>query len=261
MFGVSEPSLCRMLSQPHPFWASAPSVKARLTGKRRIMKKTVLWVFVIGMTFPFLGTRALAVEPDASPGVTWPSKGWPTDTPASVGLDGEVLKEFDSEIADGKYTLVGSFHVFRCGKEVFARKYAHDYGHIYAKEEKTKGPLNARLTGRYNYFDPQWHPYYQGTDLHTIQSVSKTVTSIIYGVAITRGDFKARLNTPVLKYFDVGKVRNMDNRKRHMTIEDLLTMTSGMNSEEVYYPHNSDSPENDFVQMEAADDWGAICDR
>src|SRR2546430_9707090 len=58
---------------------------------------------------------------------------------------------------------------------------------------RSKGPLNARLTGRYNYFDPAWHPYYHGTDLHTMQSVSKTVTSAIIGVAIDRKS--TRLNS------------------------------------------------------------------
>jgi hypothetical protein len=33
-----------------------------------------------------------------------------------------------------------------------------------------------------------------------------TVTSVIIGVAMQRGDFKAGLDTPVLKYFDTSKV-------------------------------------------------------
>ena len=186
---------------------------------------------------------------------TWPTKGWPSGTPASVGLDEEVLKNFDADLARGKYTITDSFRVFRCGMEVFARQYQHNYGQIYAKEAKTKGPLNARLSGPYNYYDPAWHPFYHGTDLHTMQSISKTVTSIIFGVAITRGDFKASLNTPVLKYFNVEKVKNLDDRKRRMTIKNLLTMTSGMNSEELFYPPDSDASENDFVHLEASDDW------
>ncbi len=165
------------------------------------------------------------------------------------------MKNLDADIANGKYALTDSFRVFRCGMEVFAAQYKHDYGQIYAKEAKTKGPLNARLVGRYNYFDTEWHPYYHATDLHTMQSVSKTITSVILGVAITRGDFKASLKTPVLKYFDLAKVKNVDDRKRHITVENLLTMTSGMNSEELFYPESSDSPENDFVHMEASDDW------
>jgi hypothetical protein len=70
------------------------------------------------------------------------------------------------------------------------------------REARTKGPLNARLTGPFNYFDPKRHPYYQGADLHIMQSVSKTVTSVIYGIGITRGNFKAGLGTPVLRHFD-----------------------------------------------------------
>src|SRR5215831_403316 len=212
---------------------------ARVRSGAEIVKKALGRVILV-----FAAASLLAAGQAAPPtsALTWPTKNWPKGTPASVGLDEETLKKFDADIASGKYALTDSFRVFRCGMEVFAGRYQHDYAQIYAKESKTRGPLNAQLTGRYNYFDPEWHPFYQGTDLHTMQSVSKTVTSIIFGVAITRGDFKASLSTPVLKYFDVARVKNVNDWKRHMTIENLLTMTSGMNSEELFYPEDSDAP-------------------
>jgi CubicO group peptidase (beta-lactamase class C family) len=185
----------------------------------------------------------------------WPTKGWQSGTPASLGLSEKSLNDFDGDIARGTFPMKDSFRVFRCGTEAFERQYKHDYGRIYAKEAKTKGALNARQSGPYDYYDTEWHPFYHGTSLHTMQSVSKTITSIVFGIAITRGDFKASLNTPVLKYFDLANVKNNDDRKRHLTIENLLTMTSGMNSEELYYPPDSNAPENDFVHMEASDDW------
>jgi CubicO group peptidase (beta-lactamase class C family) len=156
------------------------------------MKKTVGRFILSGALFLLAGASLLAVGQAASPTsvVIWPTKNWPKGTPARVGLDEETLKNLDADIANGKYALTDSFRVFRCGMEVFAGQYQHDYGQIYAKEAKTKGPLNARLAGRYNYFDTEWHPYYHATDLHTMQSVSKTITSVILGVAITRGDFK-----------------------------------------------------------------------
>ncbi len=191
-------------------------------------------------------------EANAGPAIIWPTQGWQKGTPAAVGLDEKILKDLDADLAAGKAGLVDSFQIFRCGKEVFERKYPHDYSSIYGKEAKEKGPLNARLTGRYNYFDPSWHPYYQGTDLHTMQSVSKTVTSVIFGIAITRGDFKAGVDTPILKYFDVTKVKNVDDRKRRMTLKDVLTMTTGLNwIEDVPY----DDPRSDSSLMEATDDW------
>lgn len=182
----------------------------------------------------------------------WPTRGWAHGSPASVGLDETVLAGLDKDLANGKYSLVDSFDVFRCGEEVYSRKYEHDYATIYSKEAKTKGPLNARLTGRYNYFDPNWHPYYHGTDLHSMQSISKTVTSAIIGIAITRGDFKSGLDTPILNYFDVAKVKNVDDRKRRMTLKNVLTMTTGLNwIEDVPY----DDPRSDSSLMEATDDW------
>src|ERR1700722_20355475 len=197
----------------------------------------------------------LAGDPAAAPAGEdlWPTKGWATASPGSVGLDEQVLLRLDKDMAAGKYSqMMDSFAVFRCGKKVFERTYAHDYAKIYSKEAGEGGPLNARLTGRYNYFDPDWHPYYHGTDMHSMQSVSKTVTSVIFGVAMTRGEFKAGVDTPVLKYFDVTKVKNVDERKRRMTLRDVLTMTAGLSwIEDVPY----DDPRSDSSLMEATDDW------
>ena len=114
------------------------------------------------------------------------------------------------------------------------------------------GSPERALTGPYNYFDPAWHPYHDGTDEHTMQSVSKTVTSATIGVAMARGDFKTPLSTPVLHYFDETKVKNVDARKRRMSVRDLLTMTSGLDwNEDLPY----DDPANPSDLMEASDDW------
>jgi CubicO group peptidase (beta-lactamase class C family) len=203
----------------------------------------------------------LAGNPTARPAGDdlWPTKGWATASPASVGLDEQVLLSLDKDMASGKYSqMIDSFAVFRCGKKVFERTYPHDYAKLYGKEAGERGPYNERLTGRYNYFDPFWHPYYHGTDLHTMQSISKTVTSVIVGAAIQRGNFKAGLDTPVLKYFDTSKgnakVKNVDDRKRRITLRDLLAMTTGLDWNDEGFD-TGDNPQNDTSFMEASDDW------
>ena len=121
----------------------------------------------------------------------WPNKGWATASPTSVGIDEQALLKLDKDMSSGTYSqMIDSFAVFRCGKKVFERTYPHDYAKIYAKEAGERGAYNMRLNGPYNYFDPYWHPYYHGTDLHTMQSISKTVTSVILGAAIDRATSK-----------------------------------------------------------------------
>jgi CubicO group peptidase (beta-lactamase class C family) len=218
------------------------------------MNKTAASLVFVSCVVLVQATLVRAQGPGTAPNTTkWPTRGWAKGAPASVGLDEKVLGAMDSDVASGKYPLVDSFAVFRCGIDVFERAYSHDYRSIYAKEAKTRGPLNAHLTGSYNYFDPAWHPYYHGTDLHTMQSVTKTVSSIIMGIAVTRGDFKAGLDTPLLKYFDVAKVKNVDERKRRITLRHVLTMSTGLDWKEDDVPY--DDPKNDSSVMEATDDW------
>ena len=122
------------------------------------------------------------------------------------------------------------------------------------KEAGERGPYNERLTGRYNYFDPYWHPYYHGTDLHTMQSISKTVTSVIIGAAMQRGDFKAGSGYADIEILRRIQSEEWDDRKRRMTLRDLLTMTAGLDWNAEGFITGSD-PQNDTSLMEASDDW------
>jgi CubicO group peptidase (beta-lactamase class C family) len=181
----------------------------------------------------------------------WPTKGWAAATPASVGLDSAPLAALDQEIIAGKHGHVDSVLVVRRGKLVFERSYRHDYDRIYGELAKIRGPLNPDPKGQFNYYNPDWHPFYRRGDLHSLQSVTKTVTSILIGVATARKEF-VDLDTPVLQFFDASKVANVDERKRRLTVRHLLTMTAGLEwNEDLPYS----DPNNTAMQMEPSADW------
>src|SRR5580765_3032033 len=62
--------------------------------------------------------------------VLWPTAGWPKGIPEAVAVDNKVLTALDADLATGKYALVDSFTLYRCGKVVFERNYSHDYEKI-----------------------------------------------------------------------------------------------------------------------------------
>ncbi len=181
-----------------------------------------------------------------------PAQTWPSASPESQGMDSGVLAQLDRDIAGGKYGNVDSILILRHGKTVMDHNYSHDYHTVYGEQARVSGPLNAHdLTGPFNYFNPWWHPYYRGGDLHTLQSVTKTVVSAVIGVAITRREFPS-IDTPVLQFFDAAGVKNIDDRKRRMTIRHLLTMTAGLDWNESL-PYSD--PNNAASMMEASADW------
>lgn len=173
-------------------------------------------------------------------------------SPTPLGLDASAIGTLSSEIAEGQFGLVDRLVVIHCGLRVIDHRYSHDYSAIYGAQAARRGPLNSHLTGPYNYFDASWHPYLRNTELHTLQSVTKSITSVVYGIAITRGDFRASLDTPVLRYFNDSTVRNLDDRKRRMTLRNVLTMSTGLDWNEGL---PLDDPDNPAIQMEASDDW------
>src|SRR5687767_5452957 len=185
-------------------------------------------------------------------GQQWPLKEWPVVTPASQSMNADSLKAFDDDIAGGKYGYIDGMVVTRHGKLVYQKNYKHDYERIYGDDAKNKSGLNQLDPGGpYNYYNNWWHPFYHGSELHSLQSVTKTITSVIIGVATARKEFPD-LSTAVLSFFDTTQVKNIDDRKRRMTIRHLLTMTSGLDWNE-NLPYND--PKNDCTVMESSFDW------
>ena len=202
------------------------------------------WSFIAIISLMFL-SRAGAQE-------RGPASAWPVVQPSTVGLDDKKLDAFDADVASGKYGLVDSLLVIRCAKQAYSRSYSHDYGRIYGELAKKAGPLNHDVNGPYNYFSPEFHPYYRHSDLHTMQSVSKTVSSITIGIAMGRKEFAVDLDAPILKFFDDYRIANVDDRKRRITLRNLLTMTAGLEWNEDL-PYND--PKNSADVMEATHDW------
>lgn len=182
----------------------------------------------------------------------WPVKEWPVASPQSQSMNADSLQAFHNDIASGKYGYIDGMLITRNGKLIYQQSYQHDYAKIYGDSAAKKSGLNQYDPGGpYNYYNPWWHPFYHRSDLHSLQSVTKTITSVIIGVATARKEFPA-LSTPVLSFFDTTTVKNIDDRKKRMTILHLLTMTAGFDWDESF--HYSD-PRNDCTVMEGSFDW------
>lgn len=182
----------------------------------------------------------------------WPGAQWPSTTPGDAGLEVAVLDSIHAEIRSGQYGHIDRFLVIRNGRIAFDRRYENDYGRIYGDSARTGVRLRSHdRSGPYNYFNDWWHPYYRGGDLHSLQSVTKTVTSLVIGAATTRGEFPS-LDTPVLSFFEQDSVLRVDDRKRSITIRHLMTMTAGLGwDESLPYAH----PMNTTIRMESLYDW------
>jgi CubicO group peptidase (beta-lactamase class C family) len=124
----------------------------------------------------------------------WPTKEWRTSTPEAQGLDGAMLQKLVDLIREGeKFPDLHSLLVVR-------------NGYLVVDE----------------YFDG-----WAADRIHMLQSVTKSFTSAAIGIAIDNGYIK-NVQEPVLGFFsDTEGIDHVDDRKRAMTLEDLLTMRSG----------------------------------
>jgi CubicO group peptidase (beta-lactamase class C family) len=122
----------------------------------------------------------------------WPTQGWKTATPESQGMDSTLLLNMLEVIWDQEIKI-DSVLVVRNGYVVMDA-----YG--YPRQER---------------------------DSPNIRSCSKSVTSALIGIAIDKGHIKG-VNQPVLDFFPERVAKNLNDDKKAMTLENLLTMSSGL---------------------------------
>lgn len=121
----------------------------------------------------------------------WPTDGWPPSTPAAQGLRAEPFAALDSAAGAGAFGLVDRLVVVRNGYLVFSTRYDHDYREV---SRGYVGPLGCGWEScdspdgvhQFNYVHPDHHPYYRGRDVHSLQSVTKSVTATLIGMLAVR---------------------------------------------------------------------------
>lgn len=158
----------------------------------------------------------------------WPNDAWATSTPEAEGINPKIIKDIVKDLRSGVYGSVDQFLLIKNGKAIADYEFNIDYNAIIAEDGDEHPHLGyIGIDHQYNYDHTNWHPYYQGTKLHTMQSVTKSVTSAALGIAIDDGLIEG-VHVPVSQFFGDYQYDLSDPRKNAITLEDFLTMRSGI---------------------------------
>jgi CubicO group peptidase (beta-lactamase class C family) len=176
---------------------------------------------------------ASADEPKVCGAPTALNDGWTIARQADVGLDAQKLCELDSFLAQWPDANIHAVVVVRNGKLAMER-------YFNGEDERWGDSL-----GRVNY----------GPEVkHDLRSISKSVTSLLVGIALSEGKFPP-LDTPVFDVFpEYANLRTPE--KSLITFRHLLTMSSGLLWDE-NRPWN-DPRNNEAAMIRAMDPFGYI---
>ena len=157
--------------------------------------------------------------------------GWETTTLAEVGMDEAHLAQLMDDLNASPSHLVHSILVVRSGKLVFEEYFA---GKMFSLAKYTGGVGFNR------------------GDAHNLASVTKSITTTLMGIALDQGLVRS-VTEPVFSFFpEHADLVAEDPRRAQMTLEDLMTMSSGMEWNDDALPY-SDS-RNDMVRMFNSED-------
>jgi CubicO group peptidase (beta-lactamase class C family) len=117
---------------------------------------------------------------------------------------------------------------------------------------------NGVVVVRHGYVVLEQYPndLYDGTWGHPLYSVTKSFTSALVGIAIKEGYIES-VEDNVLDFFPERNITNVDARKEAMTLEHVLTMTSGVQWDEWTYPYTDSR--NDIRNLSAPQTGCSSC--
>ncbi|WP_373395843.1 serine hydrolase [Algoriphagus halophilus] len=186
----------------------------------------------------------------------FPKESWEKSTFEAEGLNKAPFDDILSGIENGVYGNVDQLLLIKNGKLVFDQSFSNDYEKISKGKSGVLGCgfatcEDSTIFGDYNYYHPTWHPYYQNQRIHTLQSVTKSIASIMIGVAIKEGKISST-DVRVVDFFEDYDLSMADESLKSATLENLLTMQLGMEWHEIDRPIDST---NTTGQLEASQDW------
>jgi CubicO group peptidase (beta-lactamase class C family) len=143
--------------------------------------------------------------------------------PSKEGFDASVLNKIDTAVSHGSFPNIHSVLIAKDGKLVF-EKYWPGKDEVWAV---AKGII----------------PHSRDS-LHDIRSISKSIVSACFGILLQQGKIKS-VHQKIFDFFPE-YAKQDTGLKSLLTIEHLLTMTSGLKwNEDIPY----DNPENSEIRM------------
>jgi CubicO group peptidase (beta-lactamase class C family) len=170
---------------------------------------TLVLVVVAGAVFLWQARKPSGTEVPAPD--YWPTTGWRTAVLEAHGFDSAIT-------AHGLRSL---------------------------REDGTRIHSLLMVRGGEVILDAYFYPY-DGSTLHDVASVTKSVTTTLIAIAADQG--KLDLDAPMLSFFPDRTIANLEARKERITVRHLASMSSGL---ECY--HQPSEPTN--RAMQAAPDW------
>ena len=170
--------------------------------------------FVIFSIYLFALSYSHTGSANAKQNGYWPTKGWRTSTPEAQGMDSNLLANMLENIKKEAGT-VDSITIVRNGVIVF---------------------------------DVYLHGLKRDT-LHNIHSCTKSIISILIGIAIDLGYIKD-IHRPVISYFPEKRLANLDERKKAITLEHVLMMATGLKCRSSWK-----SGWSGLIEMKYHEDW------
>jgi CubicO group peptidase (beta-lactamase class C family) len=143
-------------------------------------------------------TAELLIEDASLATMAW----WSESSPEAQGMDSTVLVEMLKAIENGAYaTGIHEIVIVRHGSVV----------------------LDATI-----------YPFSLASDSkHEVFSCTKSVLSTLIGIAIDQGSISG-IDQPILELFPDLEIDNLDARKKSITLEDVLTMSAGLDCRDSY---------------------------
>jgi CubicO group peptidase (beta-lactamase class C family) len=141
-------------------------------------------------------------------GTYWPTDGWRTCHPREVDMDPKILKELNQEVRL-LLELQVDFQNLLIVKE----------GYIVAEQ----------------YYSDEYGP----DDLHRVFSCTKSLVSACVGMALDKGMLNS-LEQRMVDFFPDKDIQHLDPGKADITLAHLLTMSSGMEWNEIGYLYSDE---------------------
>ncbi|MHA2296864.1 MAG: serine hydrolase domain-containing protein [Candidatus Hodarchaeales archaeon] len=179
----------------------------------KIRESTVFIAIVLSL---FLGTAWIQPSITTSTPVPFPTVTWSISTPEEQGMDPDKLNQMIEYIDEQDF------------------------------------PIDSVIVINNGYIVLEDYPQDDNeNDTHELHSVTKSFTSALVGIAIDKGHIMS-IDQNVVDFFPDRNIINLDERKQSMTLEHLLTMTTGLEWDEWTYSYTDNR--NDLIEMLTSDD-------